>query len=122
MYAHSLIVGALVATGASAAEPAIFHTSRFSDATTVNLSLLTYRPSTAAGYDVDVTIGLTKLGSDGAPSYRDRGTHRASVRCAGPASVFVGGTDYAVDLGTHSDDADAWKRDLWRAVCAAPIS
>ncbi|MEC9244765.1 MAG: hypothetical protein VYB05_08345 [Pseudomonadota bacterium] len=122
MYAHSLIVGTLVATGAGAAEPAIFHTSRFPDATTVNLSLLTHQRSTSADYDVDVTIGLTELSDDGAPGYRDRSMHRARVRCAMPASVFVGRTGYAVLPSTSSHDTGDWKRDLWRAVCAVPTS
>lgn len=122
MYAHSLIVGTLMATGAGAAESAIFHTSRFPDSTSVSFSLLTQQLSGSAGYDVDVTIGLTEWGGDGVPRYRDGSAHRARVRCAVPASVFVGGNDYAVHPAASSQDADDWKWDLWRAVCMVPTS
>lgn len=122
MYAHSLIAGALLVTSPGAAAPSIFHTSHFPDSTTVNLILLTHQRSAVAGYDVDVTIGLTQLGSDGSPRYRDRGRHDARIRCGVPAGVFVGGTYYAVDPTTSSHDVDDWKRDLWLAVCAMPTS
>ncbi|WP_157020045.1 hypothetical protein [Mesorhizobium xinjiangense] len=125
MYAHSLISGALLAlaaTSTSGAEPVIFHTSRFSDATTVDLSLVTRQLSVAADYDYDVTIGLTELGADGAQRYRDRGRHRARVRCGAPAGVLVGGTDYAVQPSALPYDPADWKRNLWRTVCEVPTS
>lgn len=122
MHAHSLIVGVLMATTTAAAEPAIFHTSRFPDATTVRLSLLSNQFSTAAGYDFDVTIGLTEMDGSGMPAYRDRGRHQARVRCGTPARIRVGGTDYLVQPATSSHDRDDWKRDLWRAVCTVPTS
>ncbi len=71
MHAHSLIVGALLATTTAAAEPTIFHTSRFPDATTVSLSLLSNQFSTHVGYDFDVTIGLAELDGSGVLAYRD---------------------------------------------------
>jgi len=122
MKTHSLIAAALLATSASASEPLIFHTSRFSDMTTVKLSLLSSKFSPGVGYDFSVTIGLTETHNDGRPAYRDRGKHLALVRCGAPASVFVGGVEYWIGDLASSLEADNWKLDLWRAVCAVPTS
>jgi len=122
MKAHSLIAAALLATSANAAEPLIFHTSRFPDTTTVRLSLLSRKVSPAVGYDFNVTIGLTEIRNDGRPAYRDRGNHLALIRCGAPPSVFVGGAEYRISDLASSVEADDWKLDLWRAVCAVPLS
>ena len=121
MNAHSLIFGALLATSASAAEPVIFHTSRFSDMT-VELSLVSSQFSKAIGYDFDVTIGMVEIRQDGRPGFRDRRAHMALVRCGEPAAISVGGADYPIGGLARPLETDNWKQDLWRAVCAMPTS
>ncbi|MEO9614896.1 MAG: hypothetical protein ABJG86_17360 [Nitratireductor sp.] len=121
MYVHSLIAGLLFATVASAGDMPVFHTLRL-DNTTVNLSLLSSLGSTEPGYDFDVVVGLTELDGRGQPIFRDRGRHRARVRCGAPASVFVGGADHAIGLATTSHEPRNWKTDLWRTICSAPTS
>jgi hypothetical protein len=122
VYTRSLLISALMMAQSSAAEPVVFHTSRFSDATTVDLSLLSNDLSTDAAYDFDVIISLSEWHADGSPAYRDLGRHEARVRCSRPASVFVGGAEYSIQLLTLPPDADDWKRSLWRAVCTLPTS
>lgn len=121
MYVYSLIAGLLFATVASAGDISVFHTLR-SDNTTVNLSLLSSLGSTEAGYDFDVVVGLTELDGSGQAIFRDRGRHRARVRCGAPASVFVGGIDRAIGLAATSHEPRNWKSDLWRTVCSVPTS
>jgi hypothetical protein len=122
MNVHSLVAAALLSTSAGAAEPVIFHTSRFPDTTTVELSLISRQFSTAVGYDFDVTIGLLEIRNDGRPGFRDRGAHMALVRCGAPGTVFVGGADYQIGDASRLPESDDWKLDLWLAVCAAPTS
>ncbi len=122
MKGHFLVAIALMSTSASGAEPLVFHTSTFADSATVDFSLLSNRLSTDAGYDFDVSIGLTETMADDASRYSDRSAHRARVRCARPATIFVGGARYQVDPGRSADDADGWKTDLWKAVCGVPVS
>lgn len=123
MNAHSIIVCALLATSASAAaEPVIFHRSRFPDMTTVELSLVFGPVSTANGYDFNVTIGVTEIRQGDRPGFRDRAAHKALVRCGAPAAISVGGVDYPIGGLARPLETDNWKVDLWRAVCAVPTS
>ena len=56
------------------------------------------------------------------PGFRDRAAHKALVRCGAPAAVSVGGVDYPIGGLARPLEADNWKVDLWRAVCAVPSS
>ncbi|MCT9000324.1 hypothetical protein [Chelativorans intermedius] len=122
MYVQSLLAGALITTTAAAAEPMVFHTAYFPDATAVNLSVADKTLSADGSYDFDVMIRLTEVDAAGAVIYEDSVSHGARVRCSAPAKVLVGGLDYAVGATSVSPDIISWKEDLWRTVCGAPVS
>lgn len=122
MNGHFLVAIAMLSTPASGSELLVFHTSHFADSANVDLSLLSNRLSTDTTYDFDVLIGLAEIIADSSSHYSDKSAHRARVRCSQPATVFVGGTRYQVNLGRSADDSDAWKTDLWKAVCGDPVS
>lgn len=112
----------LTTTAASGSDLLVFHTSYFKDSVSVDLSLMGSRPSTDTSYDFDVLIGLAESTADSSLHYRDSVAHRARVRCSQPPAVFVGGIRYQVNLWRSVNDADAWKADLWKAVCGVPVS
>ncbi|WP_265519071.1 hypothetical protein [Nitratireductor luteus] len=122
MYVQSLLAGALITTAAAAAEPMIFHTAYFPDATAVNLSVADKTLSADGNYDFDVMIRLTEVDAAGAVIFEDSVSHGARVRCSAPAKILVGGLDYAVGATSVSPDLSSWKEDLWRTVCGAPVS
>lgn len=117
----ALVGGVLSASNLAAAEPAVFHSERFSDDTVVSLALAGNSAAPMPGYDYDVVISISsKRDADGAV-YNDPGRHRALVRCSDPAKVSVRGVDFPVRMSASSGIVD-WKADLWRAVCLAPVS
>lgn len=115
----SLAVGMLVVSPALAGEAAIFHTEHFSDNTVVSLGLVGSHAARQPGYDYEVKISLSSRREDSGSVYDDTGRHRALVRCSTPARVQVQGVDYSVETSEAGGD---WKSDLWRAVCALPVS
>ena len=121
MHVHSLFIGAFILTGASAAEPQIFHEASFPDATIVDLAM-TSAPSTTNGYDFDVWITVTERLPSGEIAYRDANRHAAKVRCDPPVNVSIGGKDHPVVVALSSQIARDWKRDLWQTLCRQPIS
>lgn len=61
MYVQSLLAGALITTTAAAAEPMVFHTAYFPDATAASLSVADKTLSPDGSYDFDVMIRLTEV-------------------------------------------------------------
>ena len=122
MHAQSLIAAVLMTTMASAAEPIPFHTAEFPGSPNVTLILRSGTASVDAAYDFDVLIGLTTMANDGSVSYRDPAIHPARVRCSPPATVSVGGADYAIGVSAPPLEKSNWKTDLWRTVCNVPVS
>lgn len=122
MHSLSLLLVALVATPASAAEPMVFHTSSFADSTTVQLRVLGSSLSLNGAYDYDIVIGLIQTDAIGANFYEDSGKHRAKVSCGEPAYIGVGETNYPIDPSEFSLERDDWKEKLWKIFCTAPIS
>jgi hypothetical protein len=98
---------------------AIFHTASFGSSRSVSLSLAEGGPARDPAFDFDVVITLSEFGG-GTVLYRDGGRHEASVRCVSPAMVRINSADYAVDVSARP--GSDWKRDLWAALCTAPVS
>lgn len=121
MHVHSVFAGAFVLTGASAAEPQIFHKALFPDATTVDLGMVS-APSTNTEYDFDVLITVTERSPSGEIVVRDFSRHAAKVRCDPPVNVSIGGNDYPVLTAVTSHIAKDWKTDLWLTLCGQPLS
>lgn len=121
MDVNSLFAGALILTGASAAEPQIFHQASFPDEMIVDLAM-TSAPSASVGYDFDVWITVTEQLPSGKIAYRDASRHAAKVRCDPPVNVSIAGTDYPVLVALSSHIARDWKSDLWLSLCRQPVS
>jgi hypothetical protein len=99
---------------------AIFHTASFGSGRSVSLSLAEGGPARDPTFDFDVVITLSEFDGGGTVLYRDGGRHEASVRCVSPAMVRINSADYAVDVSARP--GSDWKRDLWAALCTAPVS
>ncbi len=121
MHVHSLFAAAFMLTGASAAEPQIFHEASFSDATIVDLAM-SHSPSASAGYDFEVLITVTERFPSGKIKYRDTSRHAAKIRCDLPMNVLIGGIVYPIVAAPISNTARDWKRDLWLALCGQSLS
>lgn len=122
MRAIAFVAGVLVATPSMTAEPLIFYTASFPDATSVQLSVMNDTVFHEKEYDFEVAIGLVETDASGAIKYVDRGSHRARIRCAPPAYVSVGTRKYPVGAALRDLQRRDWKQDLWTAFCAIPSS
>lgn len=122
MHPHPVLASVLIATNVSAAEPIIFYTAHFPDATVISLSLVGDSVSGDDDYDFDVLIGLTTTGPDGRLIYADPSKHPARVRCAAPAKIMVGAVEYSIGGTALGSPPEDWKQELWLTVCKAPVS
>jgi hypothetical protein len=122
MRAIVLFAGVLMATPSGGAERQVFYTANYSDASSVQLSIVSDGLSKDGESDYEVAIGLTSTDASGAIKYDDRGTHHARIRCADPAYVRFGAHRYAIGSVGQGSAPDDWIEDLWKAFCAVPTS
>jgi hypothetical protein len=107
--------------GVACADPFVFHTQTFSDQTTVTMALTSSSALSMQEYDFGVTINLVQMDGTGSVTFQDNGLHKALVQChSQPGKIFVGGREYRIVPEGDAAPADAWKNDLWRAVCMQP--